>query len=415
MLPQTKNHPERLATRRDLEKISFATLQLAGTGNLSPLGRRWLCFFVVLARLGYLGIHAPVWSIVSAQYRAQGQTKSESTFYRAARQLEQAGYIRRQKYRIGPDRFGVKIYFKMDRFTYWLREKAHVHSVTCDYIAAQLSNCEQTEVTNQGSCVNSLNSSNLVVNVPRAREQSNKEHFKKTKMGKEQGDRERRTREHPIVYSIRRATMQMDSKRRAVLIALAKREAENPKRRRSGAPWGKWDRRNQQTGRIAFEELSIPHEREYVARSEFLPYLESMAGLEKIEPVVKAAVERRLKPDMSPGAIDEAQKRERINRETLNPTPIDENAPSASDIRAWLKDTPLDSCQSGAPGLASQSPEEVSAMIKGAGLAPALTGEPERPQGDRLNPDELDILRNAKARAAGRVADLKTAPPIGYR
>lgn len=337
-----------LAVAQDLEQISFSTLQLAGTGSLKPLGRRWLAFCVVLARLGYEGIHAPMWAIANAQYRAQGQTKSESTAYRGLGQLEAAGYLRRQKYRVGNDRFAVKIYFKLDKFKYWLREKAHIQSVTCDYIASQLSKCEEVEVTNQGSRVNSQDSS--VINKQPARAKDTiKSGFKKPsgKMG----------REDPLFYTLKLVTRGMGKTRRRMILARAYLEIGAPKLRASGADWAKW--------LPQWLQLGI-EERESIALEQIIPYLVNMAPVEKAS--------------------------EQIKRIISQATHIAPPAPQAPE------DKPV-------------SRGDVAAMIAAAGLTESLEtdSEPPRkkePEPSTLPDSELEILRAAKRKAA-RAADYR--------
>lgn len=333
-----------LAVSQDLEKIGFSTLQLAGTGSLSPLARRWLSFCVVIARLGYEGIHAPMWAVVKSQYQAQGQTKSESTAYRGLKALEVAGYIRRQKYRVSDDRFAVKIYFQLDKFKYWLREKTHIQSVTCDYIAAQLSKCEEVEVTNQGSRVNSQDSSVI-----------NKEPARATIYNKEQGKNPMRAkeRETAIFYTLKLVTRGMGKSRRRLILARAFLELGAPKLRASGVDWEKWA--------PSWLELGI-EERESIALEQIIPYLENMAPVEKASEQIKRIIKQ------ASGAA-------------LSALPACEGKPV--------------------------SRKDVEAMIRAAGLCGELRINSEAPQPtpapkSTLPDDELEILRGAKERAIGR-------------
>lgn len=341
MLQATQNQQKNHATTQDLEKIVFSTLQLAGTGMLSPLARRWLAFCVVLARLGYVGIHAPMWAIVKAQYRAQGQTRSESTAYRGLRALETAGYIRRQKYRLGPDKFATIVHFELEKFGYWLREKAHIQSVTCDYINSQLSICEETEVTNQGSRVNSQDSS-IKDNKP-ARAKSYKEQFKKPLGAKK--------REHPVFYTLKIVTRGMGKAKRRLLLARAYTELFAPKLRSSGADFQKWGDESK------WLELTIS-ERETVAREQILPYLENMSPIEKVATKIRQIVKRATRPAQTyPRANDAGQ----------------------------------------------ATPQEIARMVQQAGLEDALRIDFEDSQGppekSGLSDEELRILERAKERA----------------
>lgn len=225
-------------------------MQLAGTGNLAPLGRQWLAFCVVLIRLGYTGIRAPMWAIARAHYRACGQSRSERTAYRGLALLEKAGFLKRQKLRLGPDHFASVIRFNLDRFKYWTgRQNPH--------IAPYLPKGQETEVTSKETMVNSRNPSPIELHKP-APDRDRYRGGVKNPSGK--GPR----REHPIVYTLRCITR---GPLRRYVIARAVVEITSKSLRTSGVNWAKWIPQ--------WTQLTIA-EREHIAREQIRPYLVAM-------------------------------------------------------------------------------------------------------------------------------------------
>lgn len=376
----------RIATAGALNHIRFSMFQLAGTGELNPLGRRWLFFLVSLVRMGYSEIRASMYDITRAQYRSQGQTSSQSTAYRGLKLMERAGFIRRQRYRVGPDRFRVIVHINVECFGQWLTDTPHIQGVTPDHINTQLSKCERTQDPDQGSHVPPPTLTDLSVN-KHPRVTSSKEHLIKKTLERGRGEHPER-REHPIVYSLRMATAGHGKKRRALILALARKEAKAPQSARSGADWGMWCERNQHTGRIRFEDLSIPHEREAVVLEQFLPYLEQMAGIEKVaKPVISI-----LTSSPSPEQLDREQEANRARVQALRAeieNPIDPDNPpaTADDLRALTRGTPFDQSEPESP-----SKQEVADMLQGAGLVSALRIDPGAPGEVSEKPPVLDSL-----------------------
>lgn len=369
----------RFATAHDLQKVEFATCQLAGTGDLSPLGRSWLFFLVALVRMGYEGIRAPVAAVAAAQYRALGMTRSERSAHRGLAELELAGYIRRQKFRVKADRFASIVHFDMKRFAYWTRQKPHLIPVTVDYMHLHTPDWRKDEVTSESLLVNSRNSLGLEVKQhPRAT--IFKERFKKAPGENGEGER----REHPILYTLRVITQGMGPKKRKPILELARYELANPKERGSGAAWSKWLRKDPSgNGRIAFEDLAIPHEREMVAREQFLPYLQEAMGLGTIIKPVETTLHELSGPPKE-------EEEPITNPQTPVATPDEiRNLLSAAGLGSVLEAPPDEECQ---PDTAAEFKRRVEDRAQNSGDQTGAQG---------LTADEIRVLEGARLRAIG--------------
>lgn len=99
--------------------------------SLSKLGKRWFAFFKGLVALSYDAIAAPLGCICDAEHRAAGQTRSERTAYRALRELEIGGYIKRPRRPSGETRI------------------AFLPALYVSYISAPLPNCQALLIPDQ--------------------------------------------------------------------------------------------------------------------------------------------------------------------------------------------------------------------------------------------------------------------------
>jgi hypothetical protein len=154
----------RLASAQKIRSIDFASGGIAGTGSLSPRARRTLAVYVVLVRMDFGGITAPMGAIADAIYRAShGEAGSVRTLQRANSELEERGYIRSANYRPGERAQGAVIYFNLEAFAYWTgRQTGPViplptpsHNVVsretmCD-TAVHTTDCRGSEVTGNRS------------------------------------------------------------------------------------------------------------------------------------------------------------------------------------------------------------------------------------------------------------------------
>ena len=114
------NLSRKFATYQDLEKFDFAITISAE--RLTALSRRWLRFFIAVAKYGYSGISTSIALLTVAEFRVNKETKSERTTYRALAELEQKGFIRRRQCRLGPDRFQTTIVFVPESFAFYLQK-----------------------------------------------------------------------------------------------------------------------------------------------------------------------------------------------------------------------------------------------------------------------------------------------------
>jgi hypothetical protein len=179
----------------------------------------------------------------------------------------------------------------------------------------------------------------------------------------------------------------MGPKVRKPILELARYELNHPKERSSGAPWEKWLSRNQETGRIAFEELSIPHERESVVKEQFLPYLKSDMGLlEKAIKPISTFLRRETKPQLEP-----TQDTDQDETPDATPDEIREMITGAGLEHVLKSEVPKETM----PGTASKFKRRVEQRVE--------QKDAQGPCG--LSDDELRILESARLRAIGAKAN----------
>jgi hypothetical protein len=112
----------RIANAGKIRSIDWAKSGIAGTGSLSPRARRTLAVYVVLVRMDFGGVSAPMGAIADAIYRSShGEAGSIRTLQRANTELEERGFIRRSCR-------GTVIWFNLDAFSYWTQRRAGVVS-----------------------------------------------------------------------------------------------------------------------------------------------------------------------------------------------------------------------------------------------------------------------------------------------
>lgn len=174
-----ENQRKKPAKSQDLAKITFAVLQSAHV--LTLLERRWFSFFVALAKLGYSGISASISEITDHEYRVNHQTHSERSTYRALSGLQSKNFISRKRFRVGPDKFRVEIFFHFDSFRWYLQKSSSnvAHNTTCTYTHTQLPTWQEDLPTSNTSVLTSNSVSNLLKSKKRA---SSKKHEKTPKI-----------------------------------------------------------------------------------------------------------------------------------------------------------------------------------------------------------------------------------------
>lgn len=191
----------RLATSGKIRNIDWAKSGIAGTGSLSPRSRRTLAVYIVLVKMDFGGISAPMGAIADAIYRSShGEAGSVRTLQRANSELEERGYIRRSGR-------GTVIWFNLDAFSYWTQRRSGVvspmptptHNVVsretkCDK-NLHTTGCRTSEVTTHRSRVTSDNSSVSSNDKPRAGARANNTHDTNA-------TRAPRKRKHAVLFSL---------------------------------------------------------------------------------------------------------------------------------------------------------------------------------------------------------------------
>lgn len=248
----------RVAKENELFSISYNFLELEGTSNLSPRARRYLFFFVSLVKLGYTAVAAPMEALAAAIFRAQGQTRSVRTLRSALAELESAGYLHRNKYRIGDDHFRSVIILHTERFVYWTRKRSGnvVPITTVNHNSGYRQNLPKADLTTTPLRVNSQNSSESDNTLPRTHTRSNLN----TKSHKF----------HPIIFTLMIVLKREPREQRNRLLSQAAHEIRNRRDNASGVDWDYWETR------WPFMDHRPGGERENTAKATILPRLESV-------------------------------------------------------------------------------------------------------------------------------------------
>lgn len=130
----------KIATAGKIRSIDWAKSGIAGTGSLSPRARRTLAVYVVLVKMDFSGVSAPMGAIADAIYRSShGEAGSIRTLQRANTELEERGYIRRSCR-------GTVIWFNLDAFAYWTQRRAGVVSplpTSAHNVVSRETKCEE--------------------------------------------------------------------------------------------------------------------------------------------------------------------------------------------------------------------------------------------------------------------------------
>jgi hypothetical protein len=266
--------PKNLATVEKVRTIDFARSGIGGTGNLSPRARRTLAVYVVLVKMGYSGISAPMGSIADAVYRSSsGEAKSIRTLQRANNELEEKGFIECAQFRPGERARGALIRFNLDSFSFWTKISSKNISPlpTQSHISPDPTSCHPSDRTRDTICSNSLDSLDKVNTKPRAGARA----FKKTSRGKK----------HPVVFSVGKALDKIQGIHRSdKQAARARAQCElmaiaagitiaNP----SGVDWTYWASR---WGDFSWQV------RESTATREIIPLLLGMTAKENIAEII---------------------------------------------------------------------------------------------------------------------------------
>lgn len=165
------------ANANRIRTIDFARSGIDGTGTMSPRARRALAVYVVLIRMGFCGVIAPMGAIADAVFRSShGESGSIRTLQRAHRELEERGYIRCAVHRPGRRARGAIVHFCVDAFSYWtqIRQNNVSPLPTQEHISADATSCRPPDRTRDQDTHNSSNSLEKVNTEPRAGARANK-------------------------------------------------------------------------------------------------------------------------------------------------------------------------------------------------------------------------------------------------
>lgn len=115
----------RIANVSAIRAIERATSGIEGTGSLSPRARRVLQVYLVLIKMGYEAVAAPLGAIADAMKRSSnGESGSIRTLQRANDELIEAGYIDIAEDKFTKYRKGVIIFFQLPAFAYWTQRRS---------------------------------------------------------------------------------------------------------------------------------------------------------------------------------------------------------------------------------------------------------------------------------------------------
>lgn len=144
MEPAHQLKVESYVTEREIDRVTHTWGNLEGLQTVPKCVRTWIPFCTAWIKLGYRGFWLSFEALVGAQYRANPRAnKSVRSGYNAMKWLEEAGYIRRQKFRIGENRFKTKITFRRSRFAFFLKKGKGV-----SYNAPQVQNMHYYKKSN---------------------------------------------------------------------------------------------------------------------------------------------------------------------------------------------------------------------------------------------------------------------------
>jgi hypothetical protein len=243
----------KIAGKNECFRVIRNNFELDGTGGLSPRERRYLHFFISLAKLGYGTVAVSMDTLAAAIYQAQGQTRSVRTLRTALAELETAGYLTRRKYRIGEDHFRTVIVLNPDRFAYWTQVKTAkvIPLPTSSHVSSYRQDLPESDRRINPTVQTDSSSDNLRF------EQRARSNFNTKKH-----------RYHPVIYTLMVILKGQD---RFPLLTLADSEVRGGDNL-SGVDWDYWSR--------VWPKLSASPggERERTAKREIVPLLLAAIG-----------------------------------------------------------------------------------------------------------------------------------------
>ena len=234
--------------RRTADGRALAKIQRTAPVTLTRLSRRarrWAAFLVEVLRIDYDFIDCTIDELSRHEFRVNGQTSSTRTTFRALAELEMVGALRRNRLRLGDNRFRVKIELCRDWFAWILKGRSYAGS---SHISAPMPICPEVPRTDSDP---SIPVTSLV-----SKEQ--------TRDDKQTARREigKKHRFHPVIYTLLKVLGGDKDKNR--LVYRAEWELHKPQAATSGLDWSYYA--------TTWQTLPIPH-REQLAITQIIPAL----------------------------------------------------------------------------------------------------------------------------------------------
>lgn len=285
----------KIAKKSDLEKISFLITDRKVPG-LTGKCRDTLMFLVALAKMGFSEVIAHVAVICSAIDNSSGCAISDRSLRRSFAHLESLGFISRQKFCYGTNRYQTHIILHLDRFQWWLNNKK---SQSPQITHARPKWPDYTITSNNSTLCNSKNS--FIYSNSKPVEKSTN----KTKKPYSQWL-------HPVLYSVIQSAkrLKVPNDMFKYLVSACENEIAGEKIGITAPSGIEWNRSQWQKMTIA--------ERESVARLDILPrFIPQFFEKSKNKPVPEPIVEKKCAV-----TVEESEKIRALIRKSLEKTEI---------------------------------------------------------------------------------------------
>lgn len=287
----------KIAKKSDLEKISFLITDRKVPG-LTGKCRDTLMFLVALAKMGFSEVIAHVAVICSAIDNSSGCSISDRSLRRSLAHLESLGFLTRQKFCYGTNRYQTHIILHIDRFRWWMNNKkshlpqtAHTRPKWPDY----------TITSNNSTLCNSKNSF-IYSNSKPVEKSTNKTKKPFSKWM------------HPVLFSVIQSAkrLKMPADMLKYLISACENEIAGEKIGLSSPSGIEWNRSQ-------WQKMSIA-ERESVARLDILPrFIPQFFEKTKNEPTLEPIIEKKCTV-----TVEESEKIRALIRKSLGKTEINQ-------------------------------------------------------------------------------------------
>lgn len=285
----------KIAKKSDLEKISFLITDRKVPG-LTGKCRDTLMFLVALAKMGFSEVIAHVAVICSAIDNSSGCAISDRSLRRSFAHLESLGFISRQKFCYGTNRYQTHIILHLDRFQWWMNDKKS-HSPHVTHSRPKWP--DYTITSNNTTLCNSKDS--FIYSNSKAAEKTEQ----KTKKPYSQWL-------HPVLFSVIQSAKRLNvpANLTKYLITACENEIAGEKigiAAPSGIEWN----------RSQWQKMSIA-ERESVARLDILPrFIPQFFEKPTKKPVVEPVVEKKCAV-----TVEESEKIRALIRKSMEKTEI---------------------------------------------------------------------------------------------